>query len=89
MANSYWLVNTSRSEVRRFKKNTDTGEVIFPYMSVDYGKIVGVFGKDAPVMQRRIVLKVVEGRQEWKKLIAQGWRRTEEVWTKKEGLSCT
>ena len=82
MANSYWLVNTSRSEVRRFKKNTDTKEVIFPYMSVDHGKIVGLFGKDAPLMQRRKVLKVVEAREEWTKLISQGWRVTQEVWNK-------
>ena len=82
MANSYWLINTNRSEVRRFKKNTDTKEVIFPYMSVDYGKIVGTFGQDAPVMQRRIVLKVVEAREEWKKLISQGWGVTQEVWNK-------
>ena len=82
MAYSYWLVNTNRSEVRRFKKNNDTKEVIFPYMSIDYGKIVGVFGKDAPVMQRRKVLKVVEAREEWKKLINQGWRVTQEVWNK-------
>ena len=80
MDNSYWLVNSNRSEVRWFKKNTDTKEVIFPYMSVDYGKIVGVFGKDAPVMQRTRVLKVVEAREEWKKLISQGWRVTPEVW---------
>ena len=82
MCHSYWLVNSNRSEVRRFKKNTDTNEVIFPYMSVDYGKIVGVFGKDAPVMQRRTVLKVVEAREEWKKLISQGWKLTQEVWNK-------
>lgn len=82
MSHSYWLVNSNRSEVRRFKKNTDTNEVIFPYMSVDYGKIVGVFGKDAPVMQRRTVLKVVEAREEWKKLISQGWKLTQEVWNK-------
>ena len=82
MANSYWLINSNRSEVRRFKKNADSKEVIFPYMSVDYGKIVGVFGKDAPVMQRRTVLKVVEAREEWKKLISQGWRVTQEVWNK-------
>ena len=80
MTNSYWLVNSNRSEVIRFKKNTDTKEVIFPYMSVDYGKIVGVFGKDSPVMQRTTVLKVVEAREEWKKLISQGWRVTPEVW---------
>tara|TARA_A100001011_G_scaffold148302_1_gene156422 strand:- start:412 stop:672 length:261 start_codon:yes stop_codon:yes gene_type:complete len=82
VANSYWLINTNRSEVRRFKKNTDTKEVIFPYMSVDHGKIVGTFGQDAPVMQRRIVLKVVEAREEWKKLISQGWGVTQEVWNK-------
>ncbi len=83
MSHSYWLVNSNRSEVRRFKKNTDTNEVIFPYMSVDYGKIVGVFGKDAPVMQRRTVLKVVEAREEWKKLISQVWKLTKEVWNKR------
>ena len=27
--------------------------------------------------------KKEEAREEWKKLIAQGWRRTEEIWTKK------
>ena len=82
MSNSYWLVNSNRSEIRRFKKNIDTKEVIFPYMSIDYGKILGVFGKDAPVMQRRMVLKVVEAREEWKKLISQGWKLTKEVWNK-------
>ena len=82
MSHSYWLVNSNRSKVRRFKKNTDTNEVIFPYMTVEYGKIVGVFGKDAPVMQRRTVLKVVEAREEWKKLISQGWKLTQEVWNK-------
>lgn len=51
-------------------------------MSVDHGKIVGTFGQDAPVMQRRIVLKVVEAREEWKKLISQGWGVTQEVWNK-------
>ena len=30
-------------------------------------------------------LKKEVAREEWKKLITQGWRRTDEVWTKKEG----
>ena len=85
MAQSYWLVNSNRSEVRRFIKNRDNKDQFFQYMFVDYGKIVGVFGKEAPVMQRRTELKIDIAREEWKKLIAQGWRRTEEVWTKKEG----
>ena len=52
MAQSYWLVNSNRSEVRRFIKNTDNKDQFFQYMFVDYGKIVGVFGKSS-VMQRK------------------------------------
>ena len=51
-------------------------------MSVNYGKIVRVFGKEAPVMQRWTVLKVFEAREELGKLISQGWRVTQEVWNK-------
>ena len=58
MAQSYWLVNSNRSEVRRFIKNRDNKDQFFQYMFVDYGKIVGVFGKEAPVMQRRTELKI-------------------------------
>ena len=34
-------------------------------------------------MTTREELKKDAAREEWKKLIAQGWRRTEEIWTKK------
>ena len=34
-------------------------------------------------MTNRKELKKGSAREEWKKLIAKGWRRTEEVWTKK------
>ena len=37
-------------------------------------------------MTTREELKIDAAREEWKKLIAQGWRRTEEDWTKKLGL---
>ena len=80
MAQSYWLVNSNRSEVRRFIKNRDNKDQFFQYMFVDYGKIVGVFGKEAPVMQRRTELKIDDAREEYKKLLSQGWRKTEPVW---------
>ena len=35
-------------------------------------------------MTSREELKIELAREEWKKLIAQGWRKTEELWTKKE-----
>ena len=52
---------------------------------IDSGKVTSTWGKEPPVMTSREELKKEAAREEWKKLIAQGWRRTEEIWTKKEG----
>ena len=54
-------------------------------MFIDSGKVNSTWGKEPPVMTTREELKTEAAREEWKKLIAQGWRRTEEVWIKKEG----
>ena len=35
-------------------------------------------------MTSREELKIEIAREEWKKLTAQGWRRTDEIWTKKK-----
>ena len=40
-------------------------------------KIVGVFGKEPPLLQKREEFKIEEAREIWKKLISQGWRRTD------------
>ena len=80
VAQEHWLINPSRSEVKRFIKNTNNKDRFFEYMFVDTGKIVGVLGKEPPVMQKREELKIEKAREEWKKLISQGWRVTPEVW---------
>ena len=49
-------------------------------MFVDSGRIPGVLGKEPHLMTTREELKVDKARDEWKKLIAQGWRRTKPVW---------
>ena len=49
-------------------------------MFFDSGRILGVLGKELPFMISREELKVDKARDEWKKLIAQGWRRTKPVW---------
>ena len=43
-------------------------------------RILGVLGKEPPLMTTREELKVDNARDEWKKLISQGWRRTKPVW---------
>ena len=82
MSRGYWLINSNRSEVRRFTENRASEDQFNKYVFVDSGKIVGVFGKEAPLLQRREELKIEEAREIWEKLISQGWRITEEVWSK-------
>ena len=48
-------------------------------MFIDSGRILNVLGKK-PLMTTREELKVDKARDEWRKLIAQGWRRTKPVW---------
>ena len=49
-------------------------------MFIDSRKILGVLVKEPPLMTTREELKVDKARAEWRKLIAQGWRRTKPVW---------
>ncbi len=49
-------------------------------MFIDSGRILGVLGKEPPLMTTREELKVDKARDEWRKLIAHGWRRIKPVW---------
>ena len=84
MANSYWLINSNRTELKRFVKNDKSIDGVFEYMFIDTGKIVGVFGEKPPVMTTTVSVEIDLAREIYKRLLSQGWRRTEKVWTKKE-----
>ena len=84
MARSYWLINSKRTEVKRFIKNDKSIDGVFEYMFLDTGKIVGVFGKKPPVMLTTVSVDIDLAREIYERLISQGWRKTEEVWPKKE-----
>ena len=66
--------------VNRFAKNKQNKDKFFEYMFIDSGKIVGVLGKEPTVLTTREELKIEAAREVWKKLIAQGWRKTPVVW---------
>ena len=66
--------------VKRFAKNKQNKDKFFENMFIDSGKIVGVLGKEPPVLTTREEIKIEAAREAWKKLIAQGWRKTPEVW---------
>ncbi len=80
LTENYWLINSYRSRVKRFSKNNQNKDKFFEYMFIDSGRIIGVLGKEPPLMTTREELKVDKARDEWRKLIAQGWRKTKPVW---------
>ena len=83
MTKSYWLINPKRTEVKRFIKNEKSIDGVFEYMFVDTGKIVGMFGKEPPVMTTTISVDIDLAREIYERLISQGWKKTEEIWKKK------
>ena len=80
MGEEYWLINSNRSKVKRFHKKKHNKDKFFEYMFIDSGKITGVFGEQPPVMTTREELKIDKAREEWKKFLEQGWRRTKVAW---------
>ncbi len=82
MAKSYWLINSSRTEVKRFVKNEKSIDEVFEYMFIDTGKIVGLLGKQPPIITTTVSVELDLAREIYQRLLSKGWRKTEEVWTK-------
>ena len=80
----HWLINSNRSEVKRFIKNDKSIDEVFEYMFIDSGKIVGVLGNEPPVITTTVSVDIDLAREIYGRLISQGWRKTEEVWPNKE-----
>ena len=77
----HWLINSSRSEVKRFIKNDKSIDEVFEYMFIDSGKIVGVLGKEPPVITTTVSVDIDLAREIYERLLSQGWRKLEKVWT--------
>ena len=80
MAKSHWLINPNRTEVKRFIKNEKSIDGVFEYMFVDTGKIVGMFGKEPPIMTTSVSVDIELAREIYERLISKGWSKTEQVW---------
>ena len=80
MSEEHWLINSNRSEVKRFIKNDKSIDEVFEYVFIDSGKIVGVLGKEPPVMTASISLEIDLAREIYERLLSQGWRKTKILW---------
>ena len=58
MTENFWLIYPNRSMVKRFAKNKQNKDKFFEYMFIDSGKIVGILGKEPPVLTTREELKI-------------------------------
>ena len=84
MAKSYWLINSNRSKVKRFIKNNKSIDGVFEYIFIDTGNIICLLGKEPPIMTNTVSVEIDLAREIYQRLLSQGWRKTEEFWTKTE-----
>ena len=76
----HWLINSKRSQVKRFTKNDKSIAEVFEYMFIDSGKIVGVLGKEPPLMTTTVSVEIDLAREIYERLLSQGWRKIKVVW---------
>ena len=79
MAESHWLINPNRTEVKRFIKNDKSIDGVFEYMFIDTGKIVGLLGIDPPEITTTVSVDIDLAREIYERLLSQGWSKIQEV----------
>ena len=77
---SFWLINPSRTEIKRFLKNNKSEDRYFEYMFVDTGEIIGTLGDTPPLLKTRVSIKINKAREIYKRLLSQGWKKTNQIW---------
>ena len=80
MAKSHWLINSNRTEVKRFIKNNKSIDGVFEYIFIETGKIVSELGEEAPEMINTVSVDIDLAREIYERLLSQGWRKTKEIW---------
>ena len=80
MAQSYWLINSDRTEVKRFIKNEKSIDGVFEYMFIDTAKIIGELDNVPPLITTTVSVEIDFAREIYERLISQGWRKTKPAW---------
>ena len=79
MAQSYWLINSNRTKLKRFIRNDKSIEGVFEYMFIDTARIIGILGKEPLVITATVSVEIDLAREIYGILLSQGWQKTEEV----------
>ena len=79
MVKSYWLINSNKTEVKRFTKNDKSIDLVFEYMFIETGKITGAPWEEPPLMTATVSVEIDLAREIYSRLLSQGWSKIEEV----------
>ena len=77
--NDFWLIDSNSVGVIRFYKKKKK-EHLIEYMFIEEGIIMGIHGENPPLMKTRKEMKIEDARLFWKKLINEGWLKTNRKW---------
>ena len=80
MSKEHWLINTNISEVKRFIKNDKSIVEVFERIFIDSGKIIGVLGKEPPIITTTVSVEIDLARKIYERLLFKGWRKTNIAW---------
>ncbi len=78
--NDFWLIDSNSVGVIRFYNDKELSNKSITYMFIEEGIIMGIHGENPPLMKTRKKLLIEEARLLWKKLLSQGWQKTNKKW---------
>ena len=78
--NDFWLIDSNSVGVLRFSKDKEHSEKSNTYMFIEEGIIMGIHGENPPLMKTRKKIFIEEARLLWKKLLNEGWQKTNPRW---------
>ena len=78
--NDFWLIDSNSVGVIRFYNHKELSNKSITYMFIEEGIIMGIHGENPPLMKTRKKILIEEARLLWKKLLSQGWQKTNKKW---------
>ncbi len=76
----FWLIDSNSVGVIRFYKKNENKEDPIVYIFIEEGIVMGSHGENPPFMKTRREMKIEDARLFWKKLINEGWQKTNRKW---------
>ena len=65
--NDFWLIDSNFVGVMRFYKDKENSDKFISHMFIEEGIVMGIHGKNPPLMKTRIKIFIEEARFLWKK----------------------